>query len=74
MTYRTPDPRIKIGTTFYMRGKTPKVCTVTDILTTTNSKGEVVDIRFVAVHEFMGQQIEDNNVIDNSILMRLIEF
>jgi len=51
-----------IGTKFKTGGKAPRDCIITDIHTTLNSKGEVVKIRYVATHEFMGQTITDLDV------------
>jgi hypothetical protein len=62
-------PRFSIGQQFTTRGKGSKLCTVTDILTTTNSKGEVVKIRYVATHEFCGQTVTDHDVLETTIAM-----
>jgi len=56
-----------VGTKFMSGGKHPRLCTVTDFLTTTNLKGEVVSTRYVATHRFMGQTIVDANVNDVAI-------
>lgn len=66
----TEKPRFSIGQQFYTSGKHPRLCTVTDILTTCNLAGETVKIRYVATHEFMGQTITDNDVLETSIAMR----
>jgi len=47
-----------IGQQFTARGKRKDVCTIIDIYTTTNESGEVVCIRYIAQHEFMGQLIK----------------
>ena len=61
-------PRFKIGTTFIPCGrKNGGLCTVVDILTTTNSKGDVVRIRYAATHEFMGQTLTDYDVPEVTI-------
>ncbi|WP_020472406.1 hypothetical protein [Zavarzinella formosa] len=60
-------PRYKIGHQFLSRGKNPRLCTITDILATTNSKGDVVKIRYVATHEFMGQVLTDHDVCDAAV-------
>ena len=65
--------RFPIGTKFASRGKHPRVCTVVDYLTTTNSLGEVVRVRYVATHEFMGQTISDNDVCETTIAIGFIE-
>lgn len=59
--------RFEPGTKFMSRGKHPRVCTVTDVLTTTNLAGEVVKVRYVATHEFAGQTITDYDVCDTTI-------
>lgn len=61
-----------IGTTFSTGGKHPKTCTVVDHLTTTNSKGEVVNERYVATHQFCGQSVTDHNVVAVTIARGLI--
>lgn len=63
------EARFKIGTKFKTRGKYPRECTVVDILKTYNSKGELVEIRYVTTHEFMGQTVIDKNVVDATIAM-----
>ncbi len=60
-----------IGTQFTARGKSPRLCTVVDILTTTNAAGDVVKIRYQATHQFMGQTITDSDVIETTISMGL---
>ena len=66
-------PRFKIGTTFTPQSrKGAGVHTVTDVLTTRNSKGEVVKIRYEATHEFMGQTLTDNDVLETTIARGLI--
>lgn len=66
-------PRFKIGTLFKTRGKHPRVCIVTDIHTTRDSRGEIVKIRYVATHEFAGQTVTNSDVVDTTIAMGLIE-
>jgi hypothetical protein len=61
-----------IGTMYKSRGKSPRVCTVTDILTTYNSKGELVKTRYVSTHEFMGQTVTEYDVPASAISMGLI--
>lgn len=60
-------PRFTIGTQYLTLEKNARLCTVTDILTTTNSKGEIVRITYVATHEFMGQLITNHAVTDTTI-------
>ena len=65
-------PRFKPGTTFMTRGKHPRTCTVTDVLTTYNLAGAVVKLRYVAVHDFCGQPVIDVDVVDTTIARGLI--
>lgn len=54
--------------TQYMEGyKNKKLCTVTDILKTYNSKGDFVKLRYVATHEFCGQAVTDYDVNQTTI-------
>jgi len=65
--------RFKPGTTFSTRGKHPKICTVTDVLTTLNLAGEVVKIRYEATHQFCGQTVADSDVCETTIAIGLIQ-
>lgn len=67
------EPRFKIGTKFKSRGFHPKECRITDILRTYTDAGELVRVRYVAVHEFMGQQVVDHDVCDTTIATGLIK-
>ena len=63
-----------IGTQFVRRGKKRKdVETVIDILTTTNSKGELHQIRYVAVHAFAGQRVVDVDVVGTTIAIGVVK-
>lgn len=62
-------PQFPIGTQFKTRGKFPKLCAVTDIHITHNSNGDLVKLRYVAEHEFMGQLIVDHEVCETTIAM-----
>lgn len=66
-------PRFGIGTTFRKRNKRADLCTVTDILTTTDHAGKVVSIRYIAVHDFLGQLVADYDVCETTIAIGLIE-
>lgn len=61
-----------IGTQFTTGGKAPKLCTVIDVLTTTNLAGDVVKVRYVAVHTFLGQLITDHDVCAVTIARGLV--
>jgi len=52
------NKKYEIGQQFTTRGKRQDVCTIIDIYTTTNESGEVVCIRYIAQHEFLGQIID----------------
>ena len=62
-----------IGRKYIKRGKRKDECTVVDKLTTTNIAGEVVKVRYVTTHEFMGQTITESDVLLTTIKMGLIE-
>lgn len=64
--------RFPIGTQFMTRGKVPHLCTVVDLLTTLNSKGEVVKLRYVATHKLIGQTVTDYDVCETSIVVGLV--
>jgi hypothetical protein len=55
-----PPMKYPVGTKFQTGGKRKDVCTVTDMITTTNLAGEIVQVRYVATHKFMGQTLTDN--------------
>lgn len=57
----------EIGTQFKPVGKHTQVCTVTDILRTYNSKGELVNIHYEAYHEFCGQKVTQTNIVATTI-------
>lgn len=61
-----------IGTKFKSPGKHSRICTVVDILKTYNSKGELIQIRYVAEHEFLGQKVTDRDVLAVRIARGLI--
>lgn len=67
-----PVPTYGVGTRFKTRGANPRECAVVDIHTTRNLAGEVVRVRYVATHEFMGQTITDRNVVEVTIAMGLM--
>ncbi len=62
-----------LGTKFTTRGKVKHECTVTDVLRTYNSAGELVRTRYVAIHEFMGQTVVDHDVCPTTIAMGKID-
>lgn len=66
------EARFKIGQQFMSPGKHPKLCTVTDVLRTYNSAGDLVATRYVATHEFFGQTIIDRDVCETSIARRAV--
>jgi hypothetical protein len=66
------QPKFTIGTQFKTRGKHPQLCTVVDILKTYNSKGEMVMLRYVAEHNFLGQTVIDKDVVETTIAFGLV--
>ena len=67
------ETKFLIGTKYKTRGKSPKECTVIDILKTYNHKNELVSIRYVSSHDFMGQKVIDRDVVETTITMGLIK-
>lgn len=67
------EPKFAIGQQYKTMGKLPKVCTITDIYKTYNSKGEMVQIRYASQHEFMGQTLTDYDVIELTIARGLLK-
>lgn len=63
----------KIGTQYLSSGKHKKLCTVQDILKTYNSKNELVDVRYVSSHLYMGQMVRDYDVCKVTIQRGLIQ-
>ena len=58
-----------IGTQYMTKGKHPRLCTVVDKLTTTQSDGTVCQRRYVSTHEFLGQTVYDYDVARTTIVM-----
>lgn len=67
------EPRFPIGTRFMSRGKVKRECRVIDILKTYNAANELVEVRYVAAHEFCGQQVVDRHVCGANIAIGLIK-
>lgn len=67
------EPKFNIGQQYKTRGKHPRVCTVIDIYTTYNYKGEIVKLRYVSQHEFCGQLVIDDDVLETTILRGMIK-
>ena len=61
-----------IGTKFKTRGKHSRICTVVDILKTYNNAGELVSVRYVATHDFLGQIVFDKDVVATTITRGLL--
>ena len=56
-----------IGTQYLTRGKHPRLCTVTDIWKTYDSKGDLVRKRYVSTHDVLGQTVTDRDVVEVTI-------
>lgn len=63
------EPKFPIGTRYKTRGRYPRTCTVVDILTTYNAKGEKVGFRYVSTHEMLGQTVTDYDVVEASVAL-----
>jgi len=66
------SPKFAIGQQFMTRGRHPRLCTVVDILQTYNAAGELVKIRYLAAHEFLGKTVTDHDVCETTIAMGAI--
>jgi len=66
-----PEQRFQIGQQFKTRGKAPRLCTITDVYRTYNAAGELVRLRYVATHEFMGQTVTDYDVVGVTVELGL---
>lgn len=62
---RTLSAGIKIGTQYTDRKG--QVNTVTDIYQTFNSVGELVQVRYVSSHDFLGQVVFNRDVLATTI-------
>lgn len=66
---KLPEPHIPVGTKFIRRGTTRKdIETVIDVHTTFNLKGEIVHVRYVSSHVFMGQELVCRGIPATTIL------
>lgn len=66
------EPKFKIGQQYKTMGKHPKVCTIIDIHKTYNTSGEMVKLRYVSQHEYLGQTLKDDDVVETTIARGLI--
>jgi hypothetical protein len=64
--------RFPIGTKYKPRGKHANVCTITDHLTVTNSKGEIVKVYYQSEHLFCEQIVTNYEVVDTTIAIGLL--
>ena len=62
------EPRFAIGTEYTTRGKHPRECVVVDVLRTYNSANELVEVRYLTAHTFMGQTVTER-VCETTIAM-----
>ena len=66
--------QFRLGTQFIRRNsKRNDIETVVDILVTRNTKDEVVAVRYVCEHDFMGQIVTDSDVPASTIARGYIE-
>lgn len=64
--------RFPIGIQYKSAGKQPRICTVEDQMTVTNSKDEVIKSYYQTSHEFAGQKVYEHEVCDTTIARNLI--
>ena len=62
-----------IGTKYLTRGKHPRLCTVTDIWKTYDSKGDLVHKRYVATHELLGQTVTAVNLPEATVALGVLK-
>ncbi|WP_374335412.1 hypothetical protein [Methyloversatilis sp.] len=67
------QPAFGIGTTYRTRGKSPRECMVTDVLRTYDAFGNLISIRYVAVHKIAGQMVAERDVVETTIRMGLMQ-
>ncbi len=66
-------PRFLPGTTYRTGGKHPRSCVVTDVHFTRNLAGEIVSLRYVATHQFLGRPVEERGVCATTIARGLVK-
>jgi hypothetical protein len=70
--YATAHATYPIGTQYMSAGKHKRLCTVVDIHKTYNHANELVKIRYVATHEFMGQVVTERDVVATTIARGIV--
>ena len=60
-------PKYNIGTQYISQGKRKDVCTVIDILTTYNRNNEIVNIKYISMHDFLEQTVYNYDVPESTI-------
>lgn len=66
-------PKFGPGTQFRTGGKGVRNCVIVDILVTRNIKGELVKWRYQSAHEFLGQTIRDDDVVEVTVARGLVK-
>lgn len=59
--------KFQIGHEFTTRGKSPNRCVIVDVWQTYNSAGDLVKLRYVATHTFMGQTVTSYDVCETTV-------
>lgn len=67
------EQRFKIGDQYDTRGRSPRRCTIVDVWRTYNSAGELVRLRYVSTHQFMGQALVDHDVVSATVALGLVK-
>jgi len=75
MQVTIPKPKHPNGTKFTKRGKANvgRVYTVVDCQVTFNQSGAVVQQRYIATTNYLGQKLTDSDVLQTTIDMGVIE-
>ena len=58
----TIEPRYSIGQQYTAKNKRKDVCTVIDILSTYNAAGDLVSVKYLCSHMFLGQVVKHEEV------------
>lgn len=65
--------KFEIGQTYtHKRKNSEQLRTIVDRLETYNAKGELIKLRYVTEHSFMGQILTDDDVLEVSICRALM--
>ena len=66
-------PRYDISTQYISQGKHKDLCTVVGFSTAYNSNNEVVNIKYISTHKYLGQTVYNYDVLESTITRKIIE-